>query len=62
MFILQAVLLEKEDVTDPERPMESLTDKAFDACLSAHIVIFDNRLVKNRVGPIGAITPNGEAQ
>jgi hypothetical protein len=60
MIHLKTIQLEKQDVTDHENPMQNLTEEAFDACLTADIVIFDNRIVKNRIGKIGEIT-NPEA-
>lgn len=49
---LKAILLEDADVKDKEQVMASLTDEADNACMTADIVVFHGRVVKNRHGDI----------
>lgn len=54
---LKAILLEDTDVKNKEQVMTSLTDEAAEACAMAAVVVFNGRVVKNRLGEIDSMQP-----
>lgn len=53
----KVVYLEKSDIVDPRNPLCRLPQGVYSACAEALVVIVDGRVMKNRLGSIGAIVP-----
>ncbi len=52
---VKAICLESTDVTNREDPLSGLKNVIADAVANAELVMFNGRLVKNR---LGTVTPN----